>query len=89
VPIVAIFGPTPSERSAPWRDPALLLESIEIDGLPCRPCDQRVCDPGDFRCLTRIDAPRVIAAAERLLEARRRQTPRARADARSSPRSSQ
>ena len=23
VPIVAIFGPTPSERSAPWRDPAL------------------------------------------------------------------
>jgi len=72
VPIVAIFGPTPSERSAPWRDPALLSESIEIDGLPCRPCDQRVCEPGDFRCLTRIDAPRVIAAAERLLAARRR-----------------
>ena len=46
--------------------------SIEIDGLPCRPCDQRVCEPGDFRCLTRIDAPRVIAAAERLLAARRR-----------------
>src|SRR6185295_16482966 len=67
VPIVAIFGPTPSERSAPWRDPALLLESIEIDGLPCRPCDQRVCEPGDFRCLTRIDPPRVIAAAERAL----------------------
>ena len=21
---------------------------------PCRPCDQRVCAPGDFRCLTRI-----------------------------------
>ena len=72
VPIVAIFGPTPSERSAPWRDPALLLESIEIDGLPCRPCDQRICEPGDFRCLTRIDAPRVIAAAERLIAAHRR-----------------
>ena len=70
VPIVAIFGPTPSERSAPWRDSALLSESIEIDGLSCRPCDQRVCVPGDFRCLTRIDAPRVIAAAERLLAAR-------------------
>jgi ADP-heptose:LPS heptosyltransferase len=82
VPIVAIFGPTPSERSAPWRDPALPLESIEVDGLPCRPCDQRICEPGDFRCLTRIDAPRVIAAAERLLEARRRPVVRARADSR-------
>ncbi len=76
VPIVAIFGPTPSERSAPWRDPALLLESIEIDGLPCRPCDQRVCEPGDFRCLTRIDVPRVVAAAERLLAAHGRHAAR-------------
>jgi lipopolysaccharide heptosyltransferase II len=82
VPIVAIFGPTPSERSAPWRDPALLAELIEIDGLPCRPCDQRVCAPGDFRCLTRIEAPRVIAAAERLLAARRRLPSPAHADAR-------
>ncbi len=79
VPIVAIFGPTPSERSAPWRDPALLAELVEIDGLPCRPCDQRVCEPGDFRCLTRIEAPRVIAAAERLLASRRRSVPHARA----------
>jgi ADP-heptose:LPS heptosyltransferase len=81
VPIVAIFGPTPSERSAPWRDPALLSELIEIDELPCRPCDQRVCAPGDFRCLTRIDAPRVIAAAERLLAARRRPASHPHADA--------
>jgi ADP-heptose:LPS heptosyltransferase len=80
VPIVAIFGPTPSERSAPWRDPGLLSESIEVDGLPCRPCDQRVCEPGDFRCLTRIDAPRVVQAAERLLEARRRPARPAAAD---------
>jgi lipopolysaccharide heptosyltransferase II len=82
VPIVAIFGPTPSERSAPWRNPALLLESIEVDGLPCRPCEQRVCEPGDFRCLTRIDAPRVIAAAERLLAARSASGSHARADRR-------
>ena len=41
---------------------------MEVDGLPCRPCDQRVCEPGDFRCLTRIEAPRVIAAAERALQ---------------------
>jgi ADP-heptose:LPS heptosyltransferase len=67
VPIIGIFGPTPVERSAPWRDPKLPMALIEIDGLPCRPCDQRVCEPGDFRCLTQIDAARVIAAAERLL----------------------
>ena len=67
VPIVALFGPTPSARSAPWRDPALPVALIEVDGLPCRPCDQRVCAPGDFRCLTRIDAPRVVSAAERVL----------------------
>jgi ADP-heptose:LPS heptosyltransferase len=78
VPIVAIFGPTPSERSFPWRDSTLLSESIEIDGLPCRPCDQRVCVPGDFRCLTDIDAPRVIAAAERLLAARQERVARGR-----------
>jgi ADP-heptose:LPS heptosyltransferase len=67
VPIVAIYGPTPSERSAPWRDPAIPSAAIEVEDLPCRPCDQRTCAPGDFRCLTHIDAARVIAAAERLL----------------------
>jgi lipopolysaccharide heptosyltransferase II len=80
-PIVAIFGPTPSERSAPWRHPSFPAELIEVDGLPCRPCDQRVCEPGDFRCLTRIDPPRVIAAAERLLAARARPAARMAADA--------
>jgi predicted lipopolysaccharide heptosyltransferase III len=67
VPIVALFGPTPSERSAPWRSRAFPAELIEVDGLECRPCDQRVCTPGDFRCLTRIQPAQVIAAAERLL----------------------
>ena len=33
--------------------------------LPCRPCDQRVCAPGDFRCLTRLSSTRVLEAAER------------------------
>lgn len=72
VPIVALLGPTPSERSAPWRDPGLPSALIEVDGLPCRPCDQRVCAPGDFRCLTRITPAEVVAAAERLLAARGR-----------------
>jgi predicted lipopolysaccharide heptosyltransferase III len=66
-PIVALFGPTPSERSSPWRSPSIPSELVEVNGLPCRPCDQRVCEPGDFRCLTRIEASQVVAAAERAL----------------------
>ena len=66
-PIVGIFGPTLSARSAPWRDPALPTESVEIPGLPCRPCEQRVCVPGDFRCLTTLKPDEVISAAERVL----------------------
>jgi hypothetical protein len=38
--------------------------------LPCRPCHQRHCVPGDFRCLTGIPARRVIEAAERALASR-------------------
>jgi ADP-heptose:LPS heptosyltransferase len=66
-PIVALFGPTLAVRSAPWRDPALVVESIEPEPLPCRPCNQRRCVPGDFRCLTSLAPEIVAAAAERAL----------------------
>jgi ADP-heptose:LPS heptosyltransferase len=66
-PIVGLFGPTLAARSAPWRAPQLVTASIEPDPLACRPCDQRRCTPGDFRCLTGLDAARVIEAAERAL----------------------
>jgi lipopolysaccharide heptosyltransferase II len=66
-PVVGIYGPTLAARSAPWRNPQIPTESVQVEGLPCRPCDQRVCAPGDFRCLTRIDPQAVIAAAERAL----------------------
>ena len=66
-PVVGIYGPTLPERSAPWRDPAVPTASVQINGLPCRPCDQRACVPGDFRCLTTLKADDVIAAAEQLL----------------------
>ena len=53
-PIVALYGPTLPARSAPWRDPRLVPRRSNPGPLPCRPCDQRACVPGDFRCLTRI-----------------------------------
>lgn len=66
-PIVGLYGPTLPARSAPWRDPAVPTESLEVAGLPCRPCEQRVCAPGDFRCLTTLHPEDVISAAERAL----------------------
>ena len=70
-PIVGIYGPTEAVRSAPWRDPRFSTESVEIAGLPCRPCDQRVCEPGDFRCLTTLKPEEVLSAAERAIRTRR------------------
>ena len=67
VPIVGLYGPTLPERSAPWRPPQIGTISIDAGPLPCRPCHQRTCVPGDFRCLTRISADAVGDAAERLL----------------------
>jgi ADP-heptose:LPS heptosyltransferase len=70
VPIVGLYGPTLPARSAPWRDPRYPTESVDAGDLPCRPCEQRVCAAGDFRCLTSIDAARVFAAANRALGSR-------------------
>lgn len=67
--IVGLYGPTLAERSAPWRDPRMPSESLHVADLPCRPCDQRVCTPGDFRCLTTLKPQAVLAAAERVLTA--------------------
>jgi lipopolysaccharide heptosyltransferase II len=66
-PIVGLYGPTLSARSAPWRDPRVPTESVEVAGLACRPCDQRACAPGDFRCLTTLKPSEVLSAAERAL----------------------
>lgn len=68
-PIVAILGPTLPERSMPWRDARWFAEAVDVGVLPCRPCRQRTCEPGDFRCLTQLPAERVTEAAERALTA--------------------
>jgi ADP-heptose:LPS heptosyltransferase len=70
VPIVGLYGPTLPVRSAPWRDAHYATASVDAGELPCRPCDQRVCAPGDFRCLTSIEASRVFDAAKRMLAQR-------------------
>lgn len=71
VPIVAIYGPTLPERSEPWRPGTIPTAAVDAGALPCRPCDQRVCEPGDFRCLSNVSASAVITAATAMLEATR------------------
>jgi predicted lipopolysaccharide heptosyltransferase III len=66
-PVVALFGPTLPERSLPWRDPAVPSIAVDAGSLPCRPCHQRSCVPGDFRCLGNISVPMVVAACHRAL----------------------
>jgi lipopolysaccharide heptosyltransferase II len=66
VPVVSLYGPTLPVRSAPWRSPTVASAAVEVQGLACRPCDQRVCEPGDFRCLAGITPRQVIEAATRL-----------------------
>ena len=70
VPIVGLYGPTLPVRSEPWRAPQWPSEAAEVIGLECRPCDQRVCVHGDFRCLTRLAPEIVLASAERALARR-------------------
>ena len=70
VPIVGLYGPTLPVRSEPWRAPQWPSEAAEVSGLECRPCDQRVCIHGDFRCLTWLAPEQVLEAAERALARR-------------------
>jgi ADP-heptose:LPS heptosyltransferase len=75
-PVVGLFGPTLAVRSLPWRDPRVPAIGVEPGPLPCRPCDQRTCAPGDFRCLTGTPPARVLEAAERALAERAREDTR-------------
>lgn len=67
VPMVSLYGPTLPVRSEPWRSRSIPAIAAESHGLSCRPCDQRVCAPGDFRCLTQVTPSDVLQAGVRLL----------------------
>ncbi|MEO5739636.1 MAG: glycosyltransferase family 9 protein [Vicinamibacterales bacterium] len=70
VPVVGLYGPTLPVRSQPFRGARFISAAAEGPDLPCRPCDQRRCEPGDFRCLTGISAEAVAALAENALDRR-------------------
>ncbi|MFW6159985.1 MAG: glycosyltransferase family 9 protein [Acidobacteriota bacterium] len=49
-PIIAYFGPTLPAHFSPWMKDAVILQKE----LNCRPCRQRKCIHGDFRCIRTI-----------------------------------
>jgi lipopolysaccharide heptosyltransferase II len=67
-PMVVIYGPTTPAVWGPWRAPSLVTEAVDAGDLPCRPCDQRACEPGDFRCLRGLAPETVAASAVRAIE---------------------
>jgi heptosyltransferase-2 len=60
-PVAAVFGPTDAGETAPVGPARLVSEPVH-----CAPCGLRAC-PIDHRCMTRVAADRVAAAAEELL----------------------
>ncbi|TKB69998.1 MAG: lipopolysaccharide heptosyltransferase II [Nitrospira sp.] len=58
VPVVAVFGPTDSQTTAPYgQDRSIVRETVD-----CAPCLLREC-PIDHRCMTRIPVDRVYEVA--------------------------
>jgi ADP-heptose:LPS heptosyltransferase len=65
-PIVAWFGPTLPAHFAPWRPSGGRTVILER-ALSCRPCDQRTCLTGDYRCLRTLTPDEVFQACRPFL----------------------
>lgn len=74
VPAVVIFGSTSPRYSGPWQHPA---SRVVQRGVPCAPCNQRVCPLKHHACMKGIsvrdvlDAASAVVATARLQEANR------------------
>ncbi len=57
---VSVFGPTDPARNGPYGPQST---AVQLDQrLECQPCWRRTCSRGDFACLERLDADRVVSA---------------------------
>lgn len=64
VPLVAIFGPTDTLQTSPWKSKAIILDKK----LPCAPCKKRVCPLKHHNCMKLITPDEVISSAKILLQ---------------------
>lgn len=64
-PVLAVFGATDPERTAPRSTRTTVLMA---EDLPCRPCLSRNCHhPQPLTCLTSLNPPRIAAALDALI----------------------
>jgi len=60
-PLVALYGSSDSRHTPPLAPVGLQAKLVEITDLGCRPCFQRICPLGHFRCMNDITPERVLA----------------------------
>jgi lipopolysaccharide heptosyltransferase II len=63
-PIITYFGPTLPAHFSPWRSRHTILQ-IQLE---CRPCPQRKCIHGDYRCIRSISPETVYQACLKYLK---------------------
>jgi heptosyltransferase-2 len=68
IPLVALFGSTPSVWSKPLGDSSICLDSSDLE---CGNCNKEVCKFGDVHCLTRHSPEFVLEKAQKLLQQKR------------------
>ncbi len=64
IPLVALFGSTPSVWAKPLGDTSICLDSSDLE---CGNCNQAHCKFGDVHCLTRYTPELVLEKAQQLL----------------------
>ncbi|PAF48159.1 lipopolysaccharide heptosyltransferase II [Helicobacter sp. 12S02634-8] len=64
IPLIAIFGPTNAQETAPWKHQGALILN---KNLKCAPCKKRICPLGHHNCMKLITPDEVITQIDQLL----------------------
>ncbi len=60
-PLVALYGSSSAEHTPPLVQEGSPARLLHVDGLECRPCFQRECPLGHFKCMNDLAPERVLA----------------------------
>lgn len=63
-PIVAIFGPTDPQRTAPWGDGHIVVQKK----IMCSPCMKKKCPKRHHKCMEGVETQEVLRAIEQQLQ---------------------
>ncbi len=59
-PLVALYGSSSAEHTPPLAQEGRPARLLHVDGLECRPCFQRECPLGHFKCMNDLAPERVM-----------------------------